>query len=467
MQVQFWGAAGEVTGSMHLVRARGRNILLDCGLLQGRRQIAFERNRNLPFDAREIDAVILSHAHIDHSGNLPSLVRAGYTGPIYATPATRDLCAYMLQDSAHIQEHDVRYVNKRRRKKGQRPFEPLYTAEDAIATLEQFVTIAFYRPFRVFEGIEAELHVAGHIFGAASVSLDLREEGRELRLVFSGDIGRQGMPIVPDPEIVAGADAVIMESTYGLRSHESSGAAKEVLGRLVRQKWEDGGKLLIPAFAVGRTQEILYRLNQLYEEGRLPAIDVYVDSPLAINVTEVLRLHPEIYDAEMRRALVEDSDGDPLGFPRLRFTRRAEESMVLNTLEGPAVIISASGMCEGGRILHHLKNHIGEESTHLLFVGFQAEHTLGRRLLEGSNPVRIFGEEHEVRATVGKIDGYSAHADREGLIDWAVRTRDAGSPRRVFLVHGEPESSAALAEALEAEGMQGVKRPVRGQIFPL
>lgn len=467
MHVQFWGAARTVTGSMHLVHANGLNLLLDCGMYHGRRKEAFERNRNLPFDGREIDAVILSHAHIDHSGNLPSLIRSGFQGPIYATSATRDLCAHMLLDSAHIQESDVKFVNRDRLEKGQTPFEPLYTTPDAVEALQRFVSIDFHRPFEPIRGVNAHFVFAGHILGAASVVLDITERGESRRLVFSGDIGRNEMPIIKDPEIVEGADYVIMESTYGVREHESSGEAKEALLRTVTEAHNRRGKLLIPAFAVGRTQELVYRLNQLTNEGRLPKIDIYVDSPLAINVTDVVRLHPECYDQEMIDTLRSDEDDDPLGFDRLRYYRSADDSRRLNTLEGPAVIISASGMCEGGRILHHLLNHAHERSTTVLFVGFQAEHTLGRRLLEGVNPVRIFGREMEVRASIERIEGYSAHADRSELLDWARGTHDGGPVKRTFLVHGDEEVSLALAGAMSAEGLGPVEVPSRGQIFQL
>ena len=479
MILQFWGAARTVTGSMHLVHVNGRKLLLDCGMVQGKRKIAFERNRNLPFDASSIDAVVLSHAHIDHSGNLPSLVKAGFKGSIFCTTATRDLCAYMLLDSAHIQENDVKYVNKRRKKRGQQPFEPLYTREDAEETLQRFVTVPFHRPFSPIRDVSAEFLFAGHIMGAASVVLDIDDRGGDLegnglrreavrkRLVFSGDIGRPGMPIIKDPETPEGAQYLIMESTYGNRRHESSGEAKEALRRIVAQKVEEGGKLLIPAFAVGRTQELIYRLNQLRLEGRLPKVDVFVDSPLAINATDVLRIHPEVYDEDMRRLMYTDEDNDPLGFDRLHYYRSAQDSMTLNSLEGPAVIISASGMLEGGRILHHLIHHAGEPTTTILFVGYQGQHTLGRRILERKNPIRVYGEELWVEAEIEKINGYSAHADHDELMDWAVRTRDAGSLRHTFLVHGDEEPALALADDLRAQGLRRVDVPERGQIFEL
>jgi metallo-beta-lactamase family protein len=467
MEVHFWGAAGEVTGSMHLVQVGRSRVLLDCGLCQGRRKHAFERNRNLPFDASSIDAVILSHAHIDHSGNLPTLVRNGFKGKIYATPATRDLCQHMLIDSAHIQKSDVRFVNRRRRRQGKTPFEPLYQIGDARKALQRFRPVAYEKPFEPAKGIRATFVDAGHILGSASVLLDLTEGSRVRRLVFSGDIGRRGLPILRDPRIPRDADYVIMESTYGDREHTPPSRARDYLRDCAAAAYDAGGKLLVPAFAVGRTQELVYRLNQLWEAGELSPIDVFVDSPLAINVTEVYSRHPECYDREMLQTIATDSDGDPLGFYRLRYVRSAEESKSLNSRSGPAVIIAASGMCEGGRILHHLRNHLGTRSTTVLFVGYQAAHTLGRRLLEGQEEVSILGEPVRVRARMERADSYSAHADRSGLFEWAERVRDAGRPLKYFLVHGEEEAAAALAGRIRDAGTAEVVVPSRGEGFVL
>ncbi len=452
---------------MHLLEIGGRKLLLDCGLYQGRRKEAFERNRKLPFDAAEIDAVILSHAHIDHSGNLPSLLKAAFQGSIYATSATRDLAAYMLVDSAHLQQNDVRFVNKRRRKQGKNPFEPLYTKEDAVAALNRFRTVGYDHPFDPVPGVRAHFRDAGHILGSAIVVLDLEEKGRKRRLVFSGDIGRKGLPILRDPQAAEGADFVIMEGTYGDRLHETSGDARELLRTTIGEIAARNGKLLIPAFAVGRTQEIVYRLNQLWEADKLPRVDVFVDSPLAVNATEVFRLHPECYDSKYAQELLTDTDHDLLTFSGLRYLRRAEESMQLNDREGPAVIISASGMCEGGRILHHLRHHATESASVVLFVSFQAEHTLGRKILEGKNPVSIYGEEYEIRASVRKAEGYSAHADRDGLLLWASRVRETGDVKQIFLVHGEEEGLSALAKGLRDQGTADVRIPERGQAFEL
>lgn len=467
MRVQFWGAAGTVTGSMHLLEVNGHKILLDCGLYQGRRKAAFERNRGLPFEASEIDAVVLSHAHIDHSGNLPSLVRAGFRGSIYSTSATRDLCAYMLVDSAHLQENDVRYVNKRRRKQGKKPFEPLYTKEDAVETLKAFHSIDYDHPFEPFPGVRVAFRDAGHILGSAIVMVEATEKGKKSRLVFSGDIGRKGLPILRDPATFEGADYVIMESTYGDRLHESSGDAKELLRQMVADVLEAGGVLLIPAFAVGRTQEIVYRLNELWEARELPPIEVFVDSPLAVNATDVFRVHPECYDEEYLAMMVSDSDQDPLRFDGLQYVRSVDGSRALNTRDQPAVIISASGMCEGGRILHHLKHHATRPESIVLFVSFQAEHTLGRKILNGTNPVRIYGEEHEITARIRKAEGYSAHADRAGLLRWASSIQEKGGVKHFFLVHGEEEGLSSLAKGLLDEGAADVQIPERGQKYDL
>lgn len=463
MHIEFWGAAGEVTGSTHLVDTDRSRVLLDCGLFQGHRKNAFERNRNLPFDAASIDAVVLSHAHLDHAGNLPSLVRSGFRGRIWTTHATADLCGHMLMDSAHIQVSDVERVNRRRARQGRRLFVPLYTPDDVEATLERFRTVDYDEGFEPADGVTARLVDAGHILGSASVVLDLESEGRSRRLVFSGDIGRRGLPILRDPVRPEGAEIVIMESTYGDREHEPADRAKQVLADCAEHVIEREGMLIVPAFALGRTQELVYRLNQLWQEGRFRRLPIWVDSPLAANVTEVFRDHPECYDAEMLRTLRSDADGDPLGFDSLTYTRDVQESIALNSRRGPGVIIAASGMCEGGRILHHLKHHATKPSSLVLFVGYQAEHTLGRRILEGQSPVPIYGEPVEIRAEVRRADAYSAHADRTGLLDWADAVRERGEVERWFLVHGEPAAQAKLKDALAARGAKGVEAPERGR----
>lgn len=468
MELQFWGAARTVTGSMHLLRANGYTILLDCGMYQGRRKEAFERNRNFPVEPNEIDALILSHAHIDHTGNVPTLVRQGYRGSIWSTYATRDLCAIMLRDSAYIQESDVRYVNKRRRRRGQRLFEPLYTQEDAVEALTLFQSIGYNRSFEVVPGIRATFIEAGHILGSAAVILDVNDDGQQKRLVFSGDIGRKNLPILRDPVMVEGADYLIMESTYGQRFHESPDQAKATLRDAVNHTYQQRGKVIIPSFAVGRTQEVVYALHELTRDQEIPRLPIFVDSPLAVDATEVFRMHPELYDQETRDFLDRINGRDPFGFSSLTYIRKVEDSKALNTLDQAAIIISASGMCEAGRILHHLKNNITDARNTILFVGYQAEHTLGRKILSGQAEVPIFGDTYPVAARVLKIDGYSTHADHNGLLRYAQQAQaQAKNLRRIFLVHGEEENSFALAEAMQEAGLPPVEVPERGQDFLL
>lgn len=465
MKVQFWGAAQTVTGSMHMVHVAGKKILLDCGLYQGKRKIAFEKNRSLPFDPKSVDAVVLSHAHIDHSGNLPSLIRGGFRGPIYATSATRDLAAFMLLDSAKIQVNDTKYVNRKRKRKNQKPFVPLYDQKDATQTLKQFRTVEYLQRFSPVDGVECEFHFAGHMLGAAIVSLDLKDSpsDRAKRLVFSGDIGRAKVPILRDPQVVEGADYIIMESTYGNRNHEKTADATAVLKRVAQETWDTKGKLIIPAFSVGRTQEIVYRLNLLAEAGELPKMKVFVDSPLAVNATDVFRAHVECFDDDMVTAILEEEDQDPLMFRDLTYVRNVKLSKALNHLKEPCVIISASGMCEGGRILHHLKNNIEKENTTVLFAGYQAPHTLGRLILNQSREViRIYGEEYKMNCKVAKLEGSSGHADQEELLDWAKATCDQGNVKNIALVHCELDSATEFQKHLSKRKLQPSIIPAPG-----
>jgi metallo-beta-lactamase family protein len=465
MRIQFWGAALTVTGSQHLLSVNGSRILLECGLMQGKRQESFERNRHLPFDPGSLDALVLSHAHIDHSGNIPTLVRNGFRGPIYCTFATRDLCSAMLLDSATIQEQDAAYVNKKRAKRGEPPVEPLYTRNDAVASLEHFLSMGYNRPMRIVPGVQCTFLDAGHILGSAEVLLEVEEDGRRRRILFSGDLGRTGMPVLRDPTPAPPADVLLIESTYGNREHPTHAEAEERLFELIRETCDRGGKVVIPAFAVGRTQEIVYSMHRLASAGRLPDVPVFVDSPLALNVTEVFRLHPECYDEELRELIAHEHRSDPFGFSRLRYVRSVEDSKALNALEGPAVIISASGMCEAGRVQHHLKHTITDPRNLVLIVSWQAPHTLGRRLVEGARSVRIFGEEFPVRARVEAVNGYSAHADHNGLMEWARPI--APGLRRAFVIHGEPEAAQALAAELRSAGAPDVVVPALGEAFAL
>jgi metallo-beta-lactamase family protein len=469
MNITFHGAARSVTGSQHLLEVNGKTIMLDCGLFQGRRKEAFERNRHEMIPGESVDCLILSHAHIDHSGRIPRLVQNGFRGDIFCTSATRDLCAVMLMDSAMIQEKDVEFVNRRRKKNGQRPFEPLYGKADVGQAMGQFVGLSYNRRHLLFAGIHLTLVDAGHMLGSAHVILDIedQETGQQRRLVFSGDIGRADIPIIRDPvPLSEGADILIMESTYGNRSHPPYQASEQELQHIVNETASRGGSLLIPAFAVGRTQQIVYALHKLHSDGLIPDLPIFVDSPLATRTTEIFRLHPEVYDAEIREFLLTDDDNNPFGFGRLQYTQTVEQSKALNSLKVPAVIISSSGMLEGGRILHHLRNRIGDARNTLLITSWQAPNTLGRQLVEGARTVRIYGEEHQVRARLEILTGLSGHADREGLLDF-VRVMQR-KPQQTFVVHGEEESAASLAEALRNElKLENVVIPEPRQSFTL
>jgi len=460
ISLTFHGAAGQVTGSMHLLEAAGARILLDAGLFQGRRAEARALNANLPIDPRRIDAVILSHAHIDHSGRLPLLVSHGFHGPIYATAATRDLCAIMLADAAHIQEKDAEFLA--RRGKAGPESEPLYTMADAVAVQDLMVGVPYRRVQHLRKHLAFEFTEAGHILGSASVDLRLTE-GAGHRLVFSGDIGRAGLPIIRDPDPPSGPiDTLIIESTYGNRVHDSIAGAEEKLGELVRRVAGRGGKILIPSFAVGRTQELVYSLHQLFRAGKIPGLPIYVDSPLAVDVTAVFRLHPDLFD---RGEQMIEKTTALFDFPLLRYVRDVQDSKKLNTMPGPAVIIAASGMAESGRIVHHLANHVGDHKTLVLFVGFQAEHTLGRRIQDGAKVVKLMGEEMPLRCEVESIGGYSAHADKTELRGWI---RKLGGPiLRAFVVHGEPDAATAMAQILREEGVRKVEIPRQGEGFEL
>jgi metallo-beta-lactamase family protein len=459
-RLTFWGAAGQVTGSMHLLEAAGARLLLDAGLFQGRRSDTHALNARLPFDARRVDGVLLSHAHIDHSGRLPLLVKDGFHGPVYATSATRDLSAVMLADAAHIQEKDYEYL--RRHGRATPESEPLYTLREAIAVQDLTHGVPYRRVFYLRKHLAVEFLEAGHILGSAAVDLRVTEGGNH-RLVFSGDIGRSGLPLVRNPEPPSGPiDTLVVEATYADRKHESFDDAEARLGDAVRRTAARGGKVLIPSFAVGRAQELVYSLHRLFRSGLIPEIPIYVDSPLAIDVTTVFRMHPELFD---RREEFIEVTGELFDFPLLRYVRDVPDSKALDSANGPAVIIAGSGMAESGRILHHLAHGIGDQRNLVLFVGFQAEHTLGRRIESGEEVVPIFGQEYQRRAEVETIGGYSAHADRDELRAWV---RALGGPiRRAFVVHGEPAGLEAMAAILREEGVGDVRVPRHGESFDL
>lgn len=451
MKLKFCGAAGTTTGSQHLLEINGKRILLDCGLYQGHRKDAYEINCCFPhFDPASVDVVVLSHAHIDHSGNLPNLVKKGFKGSIFTTNATRDLCQIMLRDCARIQESDIEWLNKHRVRKGLDPVEPLYDEIDAEKCLRQFVTIGYERPIMISDGVELTFVDAGHILGSAQVILDVTDhsDAKKKRFLFSGDVGRGNNEVLRDPVAVKDVDFLLMESTYGGREHDMAPGIDDRFADVIRQAVRRGGKILIPAFAVERTQQILFYLNDLLLKNAIPHIPVYVDSPLAVSATEIYRLHPESFSEEVYHTLFEKQN--PFGFEELTLVRSVKGSKELNDIEGVAIIISASGMCEAGRILHHLRNNIENPHTTILFVGYCAEGTLGRKIRDGAKTVNILGDSFQVRAHIETIDSFSGHADHSELLDYYDRI--TGPKTHTWLVHGEADSAASLQEALGAMG---------------
>jgi metallo-beta-lactamase family protein len=449
MKLTFHGAAETTTGSQHLLEINGKRILLDCGLYQGRRDDANTRNRNFGFKPETLDAVILSHAHIDHSGNLPNLVKQGFRGNIYTTFATRDLCSIMLEDSAKIQTLDAQFLNKKARKAGRaEDIVPLYSPQDAEKCLRQFVAFGYRRPMPITDGVTLTFIDAGHILGSAQCVLDLHEfaTGKKKRLVFSGDIGRGNNEMLNDPEAAEDVDVVLMESTYGGKEHVMEAGARSELEEIVSGALANGGKIIIPAFAVERTQQVLVVLQELIEQKAMPAVPIIVDSPLAVNATEIFRMHPECFNEEVYDDLF--SKNSPFSMDNLKLVRKNADSKKLNELEGPFIIVSASGMCEAGRVLHHLANNIEDPRTTVLFVGHCAENTLGWKIRQGHKEVSILGQPYKVKAKVKALDCFSGHADHSELMGYFGRM--TGPKEKVYLVHGEAERSAAFATALLA-----------------
>jgi metallo-beta-lactamase family protein len=451
VELYSWGGAEEVTGSKHFLRVDSTLIQMDCGAFQGHRAEADRKNREWGFDADGVHIVLLSHAHFDHCGLLPVMTKRGFRGNIYTTPASRDLANLILMDSAHIQAKDIEYLKKRSMKKDE-PFdkEPLYTEREVMNSLTQFVTVSYHRPINLVNGISARFYDAGHILGSAVVVCTVERSGKDLKVAFSGDLGRRGLPIIRDPEPVPPVDYLVMESTYGNRLHDPIESASDRLAAVVNETVQRGGKIIIPAFAVERTQELVYILHLLNDRGRIPKVPIYVDSPMATNASSIFRVHQECYDEETRRAFI-DHHKNPFGFNELNYVMDTEESKRLNTLKEPAIIISASGMCESGRILHHLKNNIENPSNTVLIVGFMAQNTLGRKLVERQPEVKIFGDRYRVNARVVVLNAFSAHADYAGIIEY-IENLDKSRLKRVFLVHGESEAQAHLKSLLEEKG---------------
>jgi len=463
MQLQFHGAAQTVTGSQIVIAVNGKKILFECGLFQGRRQESYDKNLNFKFDPTTIDSVILSHAHIDHSGNLPNLIKSGFSGSIYATPATIDLCKIMLRDSAYLQAKDLEWVNKIRVRQHLEPMAPFYTMEDVEATMDHFVGIDYDHQFTIAPDVEVMFRDSGHILGSAGIHLEITENGRSYKLGLTGDIGRPNMPITKDPNVLRELDMLVMESTYGNRLHEDYDDVEEQVAEIVRTTASAGGKVIIPSFAVGRTQLMVYVLHKLFNQNRIPDMPVFVDSPLACEATEIYRKYPDDLDRETKRVFLHDQE-DPFGFRRLVYIKDVEGSKRLNSMAFPHIVISGSGMAEGGRILHQLKNNIGNPKNVIMFVGYAAKDTLARKIMDGEYNVKIFGEEHAVKCRVAMIDAFSAHADRRDLLDYA----GLNSPQRlkhIFLIHGEPDQALPLRDGLRSKGFKNVYFPASGETF--
>lgn len=448
MKLSFYGAARSVTGSRHLLEAPGFRLMFDCGMFQGRRQEAFRRNQDLGFDPKSLGAVLLSHAHIDHSGALPVLPGQGFSGKVYLTRASADLAGIMLEDSARVQEYDCRYVNKQERRRGKTCVQPIYDADDVRKIVKRFEGTRYGDQVKIAPRLIASFHDAGHILGSAAVRVKYTARGHTTTVLFSGDLGRSHMPILRDPEPPPACDVLILESTYGDRLHEQAGEEmKRKAQDLIEHARAHKSKIIVPAFAVGRTQELVMRIKELVGEGRVEPIPIYIDSPLAGKATEVFKRHPECYDDETLKTF--SSGGDVFASRYIHFVSSAEESKRLNAMRGPCVIISSSGMCEGGRIIHHLKHAIQDEANIIVFVGFQAEHTLGRKLVEGWDVVPIFGIPTKRRAQIVKFNGLSAHADRNDLLAYVRAINPL--PSKVFVVHGEEKQALSLGAAIQTE----------------
>lgn len=444
LDLTFWGACDTVTGSCYMLKTKSTTLLVDCGLFQGSRENRTRNENPFPFAPTDVDYVLLTHAHIDHSGLLPKLVKEGFRGEIIAHKATTDLANIMLPDSAYIQQMEAEWATRKSRRAGQKAVEPIYTIADAEKALQLFRSVAYYQEVRLSDDTWVKFHNAGHILGSCIVEVGVTVDEREEVIVFSGDLGVNGRPIIQDPDTIAAADVVVVESTYGNRLHEPEEEKERRLTEIIQQAYRDKEKIIIPAFAVGRTQEILYEINRLYHEDKIPLVPVYIDSPLAVSATEIFEQNSELFDAETWELL--RAKHSPFNYPKLTLVRDVADSIALNTMKGPLIIISASGMAEAGRIKHHLKHNLWREKAHILFIGFQGEGTMGRRIRDGAPTVSIFGEDIAVRAQIHAIDGFSAHADQKGLLDWLQAF--SGKPKAVFVTHGEASSSLTLASLM-------------------
>lgn len=463
MNVTFCGAAGCVTGSCFLFETEGSRFIVDCGMFQGNKEIRNLNERDFLFNPADLDFALLTHAHIDHSGLIPKLVKNGFSNKIYATKATFELCRIMLPDSGHIQEMEVEWRNRKRARKGQPPVEPLYTSIEAINSLNYFQAVEYQEEIEPAPGVKVRFLDAGHILGSSIIEIYVNEAGTTTKIVCSGDLGQKNQPIIKDPTYVQNADYLLLESTYGNRSHEDSGEKVRLLKKIIIESIESGGNLIIPAFTVGRTQDLLYHIRNLLLKGEIPRVPVYIDSPMAVSVTEIYRNNPGYYDEPTLQMLANNES--PFEFSNLHFTRTVDESRRLNAIAKGAVIISASGMCEAGRILHHLKHNLWRPESHILFVGYQAEGTLGRRLLEGAKVVKIMGEEIGVRAQIHSIGGFSAHADQAGLLDWLAAFEK--KPRGVFIVHGENSAQRELEALIRRKIGLEITIPAWGEQYEL
>lgn len=466
MKIKFCGAARGVTGSQHLIGINGKNLLLDCGLFQGKREESFKMNRKFIYQPSDINAVVLSHSHIDHAGNLPTLMVKGFSGSIYCTSASRDLCSIMLMDSAYIQEKDVEFVNKKRAKKGEPLFNPLYTVSQAIEVIKQFKSFPYRKtifPDGFGNNVKITFFDAGHILGSAQVVIEIISNGKSTKIGFTGDLGRNNLPILKDPEFIGDVDYLISESTYGGKFHSDANMIGTELTRVIMEALKTNAKIIVPSFSVGRAQELVYELSKLTNKGIIPEFPIFVDSPLTVNATEIFKMHPECFDIETSKLL---ADGvNVFGLDNVLYIKDVEDSKKLNSVPGPCMIISASGMCEAGRILHHLANNIGNPNNMVLIIGYMAANTLGRRIIESKDQpgttVKIFGDEYKVKAKIEVLDSFSAHADHNEILN-NIKLFNKKKLKKIFLVHGEYEKQQILLEDLNRNGYNNVIIPCRG-----